>query len=152
MLDGAANLSTLFYGLFGNRLYSLDIGSNMLDGGAPYYQVYETLDGKFVAVGAIEERFYAELLEGLGINPSALPDRNDTQKWPEMIAQFAGVFKTRTRDEWGLIFGGKDACVTPILELDEVGEHPHNKERGLLVSVDGFFRPAPAPRLILGRY
>lgn len=147
MLDGAANLSTLFYGLLGNSLYSLDIGTNMLDGGAPYYQVYETLDGKFVAVGAIEERFYAGLLEGLGINPSALPDRNDTQKWPEMIARFAGVFKTRTREEWGVIFGGKDACVTPILELDEVREHPHNRERGLLVSVDGFVRPAPAPRL-----
>jgi alpha-methylacyl-CoA racemase len=147
MVDGAANLSVLFYGLLSNSLMSLDIGSNMLDGGAPYYQTYETADGKFVAVGAIEGKFYAELLKGLGLDSSSLPHQHDMKKWPEMTQRFAQVFKTKTRDEWAAIFEGKDACVAPILELDEAGRHPHNQERGLLVDIDGVTQPAPAPRL-----
>jgi alpha-methylacyl-CoA racemase len=149
MVDGAANLSTLFYGLMANHLMSLDIGTNVLDGGAPYYQVYETADGKYVAVGAIEGKFYAQLLEGLGLDPSSLPHQNDMQKWPEMKARFAQVFMTKTRNEWSAIFDTKDACVTPVLELNEAGEHPHNRERDLLVSIDGISEPAPAPRLSL---
>lgn len=147
MVDGAANLSTLFYGLLANNLMSLDIGSNMLDSGAPYYQTYETADGKYMAVGAIEGRFYAELLEGLGLDPSLLPQQNDVKRWPEMMRRFAEVFKTRKRDEWAAIFKGKDACVAPVLELNEVGEHPHNQERELLISIDGVTQPTPAPRL-----
>lgn len=147
MVDGAANLSTLFYGLLGNHLMTLDIGSNMLDSGAPYYQTYETADGKFMSVGAIEGRFYAQLLEGLGLDPSSLPLQNDVQRWPEMRERFATVFKTKTRDEWAAIFEGKDACVAPVLELNEVGAHPHNQERELIVSIDGIPQPAPAPRL-----
>jgi alpha-methylacyl-CoA racemase len=147
MVDGAANLSVLFYGLLSNKLMSLDIGSNMLDGGAPYYQTYETSDDKFVAVGAIEGKFYAELLKGLGLDPSSLPHQHDMEKWPEMTQRFAQEFKTKTRDEWAAIFEGKDACVAPILELDEVGRHPHNRQRGLLVDIDGVTQPAPAPRL-----
>jgi alpha-methylacyl-CoA racemase len=147
MVDGAANLSTLFYGLLANNLMSLDIGSNMLDSGAPYYQTYETADGKYMAVGAIEGRFYAELLEGLGLEPSSLPQQNDMKHWPEMMLRFAEVFKTRRRDEWAAIFKGKDACVAPVLELNEVGEHPHNQERELLISIDGATQPTPAPRL-----
>jgi alpha-methylacyl-CoA racemase len=147
MVDGAANLSTLFYGLFGNHLMTLDIGSNMLDSGAPYYEVYETADGRFMAVGAIEGRFYAQLLQGLGIDPSSLPYQNDTARWPEMKDRFAEVFKTKTRDEWTAIFEGKDACVAPVLELNEVSAHLHNQERELLVNIDGIPQPAPAPRL-----
>ena len=147
MVDGAANLSTLFYGLLGNHLMTLDIGSNMLDSGAPYYQTYETADGKFISVGAIEGRFYAQLLEGLGLEPSSLPHQNDVQRWPEMRDRFATVFKTKTRDEWAAIFEGKDACVAPVLELNEVGAHPHNQERELIVNIDGIPQPAPAPRL-----
>ena len=147
MVDGSANLSVLFYGLLSNNLMSLDIGSNMLDGGAPYYQTYETADGKFVAIGAIEGKFYAELLKGLGLDSSSLPLQHDMKKWPEMKQRFAQVFKTKTRDEWAAIFEGKDACVAPVLELDEAGRHPHNRERGLLVSIDGVTQPAPAPRL-----
>ena len=147
MVDGAANLSTLFYGLLANNLMSLDIGSNMLDSGAPYYQTYETADGKYMAVGAIEGRFYAELLEGLGLDPSSLPQQNDMKHWPEMMLRFAEVFKTRKRDEWAAIFKGKDACVAPVLELNEVGTHPHNQERELLISIDGATQPAPVPRL-----
>jgi len=147
MLDGSAYLSTLFYGLFANNLMSLEIGTNMVDGGAPYYQVYETKDGKYMAVGSIESKFYAQLVEGMGLNPSSLPKQNDTMAWPEMIHRFAEIFRTKTREEWETIFAGRDACVSPVLELDEVGTHPHNKERGLLTGMHGFFRPSSAPRL-----
>jgi alpha-methylacyl-CoA racemase len=147
MVDGSASLSTLFFGLLSNNLMSLDIGSNMLDSGAPYYQTYETADGKFVAVGAIEAKFYNQLLEGLGLDPSSLPHQHDMKKWPEMKDRFSQVFKTKSRDEWAGIFEGKDACVAPVLELDETGSHPHNRQRGLLINVDGVAQPAPAPRL-----
>ena len=147
MLDGAANLSVMFHGLLAHNLMSLDIGTNPLDGGAPFYQVYETADGQFMSVGAIEQRFYAELLAGLELDPGTLPHQFDMGKWPEMIERFAEVFKTKTRDQWTAIFQGKDACVAPVLNLDEVGEHPHNKERGVIVDVDGVPQPAPAPKL-----
>lgn len=147
MLDGACYLSTLFYGLLANGLIRPEIGTNLLDGGAPFFQVYETKDRRYVAVGAIESKFYAQLLAGMGIDPSSIPNQHEAQKWPEMIHQFAKVFKSKTRDEWAATFAGKDACVTPVLELDEVGEHPHNKERDLLIPVRGLVRPAPAPRL-----
>ena len=147
MLDGAVNLSTLFHGLLANRLMSLDIGTHLLDGGAPFYQTYETADGKFVAVGALEERFYKVLLEGLKLDPTSLPAQNDKREWSGMKALFAEVFKQKTRDEWTAIFSGKDACVAPVLELDEVSQHPHNKARGLLRDLDGVLQPAPAPRL-----
>jgi alpha-methylacyl-CoA racemase len=147
MVDGAANISTFLWGLLGNQLMTLDIGTNMLDSGAPFYQTYETEDGKFMSVGAIEGRFYAELLKGLDIDPSSLPNQHDMGKWPEMRDRFAEVFKTKTREEWVAIFDGKDACVAPILDMDEVDNHRHNKQRGLLVEVDGVSQPGPAPRL-----
>jgi alpha-methylacyl-CoA racemase len=147
MVDGAASFLTFFHGLFAHHLMNLDIGSNMLDSGAPFYQTYETADGKYMAVGAIEGRFYAQLLEGLDLDPTSLPQQNDVKRWPEMTIRFAGVFKTRTRDEWTAIFEGKDACVAPVLELNEVGAHPHNRERELLITIDGVPQPAPAPRL-----
>jgi len=147
MVDGAASFLTFFYGLFAHHLMTLDIGSNMLDSGAPYYQTYETADGKYMAVGAIEGRFYAALLEGLGLDPSSLPSQNDQKHWPEMTNRFDQVFRTKTRDEWAAIFDGKDACVAPVLELDEVRGHPHNSERELLITIDGVPQPAPAPRL-----
>lgn len=147
MVDGATNISTFFWGLLGNHLMTLDIGTNMLDSGAPYYQTYETADGRFMSVGAIEGRFYAELLKGLDIDPSTLPDQHDMGRWPEMRNRFAEVFKTKARDDWAGIFDGKDACVAPILDMDEVDNHRHNKQRDLLVEVDGVCQPAPAPRL-----
>jgi alpha-methylacyl-CoA racemase len=147
MVDGATNISTFFWGLLGNHLMTLDIGTNALDSGAPFYQTYETADGRFMSVGAIEARFYEELLEGLDIAPSTLPYQHDMGRWPEMRERFAEVFKTKTRDEWAAIFDGKDACVAPILNMDEVDNHRHNKERDLLVEVDGVTQPAPAPRL-----
>jgi alpha-methylacyl-CoA racemase len=147
MVDGAANISTFFWGLLGNQLMTLDIGTNMLDSGAPFYQTYETADGKFMSVGAIEARFYAELLKGLEIDPSTLPYQHDMGKWPEMRDRFAEVFKTKTRDEWAAIFDNTDACVAPVMDMDEVNNHRHNKERALLVEVEGVSQPGPAPRL-----
>jgi alpha-methylacyl-CoA racemase len=147
MVDGATNLSTLFYGMLANHLMTLRIGTNALDSGAPYYQVYETKDGKFMGAGAIEGRFYKALLKGLEVDPSSLPAQNDMSKWPEMKTRFAEIFKRKTRDEWTAIFEGKDACVAPILDLNEVDEHPHNRERELLITVDGVLQPGPAPRL-----
>jgi alpha-methylacyl-CoA racemase len=147
MVDGAALLATFFYGLFANYHMTLDIGTNMLDGGAPYYQTYETSDGKFMAVGALEGRFYARLLQGLGLDPASLPAQNDLGRWPELTSRFAEVFKTKTRDRWTAVFEGEDACAAPVLELDEVRHHPHNKERGLLIEPGGVLQPAPAPRL-----
>ncbi len=147
MLDGAANLSVIFYGMLAHNLMTLDIGTNPLDGGAPFYQTYETADGQFMSVGAIEQRFYAQLLEGLEVDPKTLPHQLDMAKWPEMIERFKEVFKTKTRDQWTAIFEGKDACVAPVLNLDEVADHPHNKERELIIDIDGVPQPAPAPRL-----
>jgi alpha-methylacyl-CoA racemase len=147
MVDGAANISTFFWGLLGNQLMTLDIGTNMLDSGAPYYQPYETADGKFMSVGAIEGKFYTELLKGLDIDPSSLPYQHDMGRWPEMRDRFAEVFKTKTREEWVAIFDGTDACVAPILDMDEVENHRHNRQRGLLVEVDSVSQPGPAPRL-----
>ena len=147
MVDGAANLLTYFFGLLAHGLMSLDIGTNMLDGGAPYYQTYETRDGKFMAVGAIEARFYELLLQGLALDPSSLPSQNDEARWPELTARFTEVFRTKTRDEWTTIFEGNDACVAPVLDLHEVGLHAHNRARGLITSLDGVDQPAPVPRL-----
>jgi alpha-methylacyl-CoA racemase len=147
MVDGATHLLTYFFGLVAHGLMTPDIGTNMLDGGAPYYQTYETADGKFMAVGAIEARFYELFVDGLGLDLSSLPPQNDQARWPELTARFAEVFRTRTRDEWTAIFEGKDACVAPVLELHEVSLHAHNRLRGLIINLDGVSQPAPAPRL-----
>lgn len=147
MVDGAATLSTQFFGFLGNNLMTFDIGTNVLDGGAPYYQTYETAEGKFMTVGAIEGKFYREFLKGLDLDPTALPPQNERERWPEMTMRFAEIFKTKTRDEWTTIFERRDACVSPVLELNEVDHHPHNRERGLLIDLDGIPQPAPAPRL-----
>ncbi len=147
MVDGAANLSVMFHGLLAHNFLSLDMGTNPLNGGAHFYQTYETADGEFMSVGAIEQRFYTELLKGLELDPKTLPHQFDMVRWPEMIERFNDVFKTKTRDQWTAIFEGKDACVAPILNLNEVAEYPHNKEREMIIDLDGIPQPAPAPRL-----
>lgn len=147
MLDGASYLLAQFYGLLENNLMTLDIGTNMLDGGPHYYGTYKTSDGKYMAVGAIEARFYEELLDGLGLDPGGLPEQNDATKWPEMKKRFEKIFLSRTRDEWTRVFEGRDACVAPVLGLDEVGAQAHNKSREILTRLDGMVQPSPAPRL-----
>jgi alpha-methylacyl-CoA racemase len=148
MVDGASSFLTYAYGLLTNNLMTLDIGTNVLDGGAPYYQIYETADHKYMAVGAIEGKFYEAFVRGLQLDPASLPDQNKKEKWPKLRAQFAEIFRKKTRDEWASIFKGKDACVSPVLDLDEVERDPHFIERKNFIHIEGSLQPAVAPRLI----
>lgn len=146
MVDGAALLSAFVHGLRAEGKWSTERGTNLLDGGAPFYDTYETADGKCVAVGALEARFYAQLLDGLQIPAHDLPDRMSRGNWRELRERFAVAFKERTRDEWCEIFAGRDACVTPVYAPDEVASAPHTVARSGFVDVDGVQQPAPAPR------
>ncbi len=121
-------------------------GINMLDSGAHYYRVYECSDGKFVSVGAIEEKFYRCLLEKLGIRESEFPDRGKQENWPDCTSRLSEIFKTRTRAQWCQILEGSDACVAPVLSMDEAPHHNANAARNTHVSLDGILQPAPAPR------
>jgi alpha-methylacyl-CoA racemase len=118
----------------------------MLDGGAPFYDTYETSDGKYVAVGAIEERFWGDLVKVLEIDPSAVAGRLDPEQWAAVRAELAAVIRTRTRDEWTARAAGTDACLTPVLDPLEAPSHPHNAARGSYVTLEGDVQPAPAPR------
>jgi alpha-methylacyl-CoA racemase len=146
MVDGAAYLMAIIYGLRSGGQWQDERGVNVLDTGAPWYDVYETADGKFIALGAIEGRFYQELLQGLGLAGEDLPKQHDRKRWPDLRARFTSVIKERTRDAWAAVFDDKDACVTPVLSLDEVAKHPHMAARAVMASVDGVTAPAPAPR------
>jgi alpha-methylacyl-CoA racemase len=147
MVDGAATLMTMIHAFHNSGLWNDERGSNMLDTGAPYYEVYETADKRFLALGGIEAQFYAELLEGLGLTDDPLfATQNDKANWPAMKARVATVVATRTRDEWTAIFDGTDACVAPVLSPWEAPSHPHNQARSTFVEIDGVVQPAPAPR------
>jgi alpha-methylacyl-CoA racemase len=121
-------------------------GTNLLDGGAPYYQVYETADDAMVAFGAIEPHFYAQMLEGLGLDPAELSPQTDRSQWPALRARIATIVRGRSRAEWVEIFSERDACFTPIVEPGHAIEHPHNAARGSFVRSGGLVQPAPAPR------
>ncbi len=144
--DGAASLMTLFYGLHGAGLWKDERGVNLIDTGAHFGEVYETSDGKYVTVLAIEPKFYAELCRRIGIDTTDLPYQNDRSAWPELKPKFAAIFKTKTRDEWCALLEGTDACFAPVLSLEEAPHHPHNVARETFVTVDGVVQPAPAPR------
>jgi alpha-methylacyl-CoA racemase len=147
MVDGAAHIASFLY-MFRSAGFWKERGTNMLDGAAHFYDTYETKDGGFVAVGAIEPQFYAALLAGLGLDPATLPKQNDQSQWAALRARFTEIFRSKTRAEWMAIFDGTDACVAPVLGLDEVQDHPHNAARSLLVGMaDGTLEPGPAPRL-----
>lgn len=146
MTDGAASLMTMFYGFRAQGLWQDVRGANLLDSGAPWYDVYETKDAKYVAIGSIEGRFYAELIRRLGLEGEALPKQYDLKRWPELRARFAARFKEKTRDEWCAAMEGSDVCFAPVLTLEEAPKHPHNAARGTFVEVDGIVQPAPAPR------
>ncbi len=146
MTDGAASLMTIFYGMFAQDTWRDEREANVLDGAAPYYDTYETRDGKFVAVAAIEAKFYAVLLAKLGLDAKTLPPQNDRQRWVELRSRIRAVLKTRTRDQWAEIFAGSDACFAPVLSLAEAPGHPHNAARHTFVEYDGVIQPAPAPR------
>lgn len=146
MVDGTALLMGMIYGMRSAGAWSDERGSNVLDGGAPFYDTYRTSDGGFVAVGAIEPQFFAALVTGLGIDAAQLPRQHDRKRWPEMRSRFADAFAQRTRDEWVAALAGTDACVTPVLSMSEAVKHPHNAARGTFVDVAGEPQPAPAPR------
>ncbi|CDO06738.1 CoA transferase [Mycolicibacterium cosmeticum] len=151
MVDGSSVLIQMMWAFRAQGLWSDERGTNMLDTGAPYYDTYETADGKYVAVGAIEPQFYAELLDRLGLDPAALPGQNDMARWPELRATFTEVFKTRSRDEWARIFAGSDACATPVLAFGEVLTEPHLAERDTFYETGAGLQPMPAPRFSRSR-
>lgn len=146
MVDGTALLMAMHHGLAAAGLWSEARGDNLLDGGAPFYRCYRTADDRFVAVGAIEPQFYAALLVGLGLDESDLPAQYDRSGWGVLHDRLAAVFVTRTRDEWGAVFSGSDACVVPVLTPAEAGADPHLTARGTFITIDGVMQPAPAPR------
>lgn len=146
MVDGASILMTMMYGAFQSGFWSNQRGTNMLDGGAHFYGVYETADGKYVAIGSIEPQFYAVLLEKLGLAGETLPHQLDARAWDAMRERLATIFRTRTRDEWCALMEGTDVCFAPVLGLDEITQHPHVAARGTFYDDGGFWQPAPAPR------
>jgi alpha-methylacyl-CoA racemase len=146
MIEGASLLTTMIWGMQAAQKWSDVRGGNVLDSGAPWYDTYATSDNRYVAIGAIEPKFYAELLERLGLANAALPDQNDRTGWPVLRARFAAVFATKTRDEWCRVFDGSDACVAPVLTFAEAARHPHFAARSSHVTVGTVTQPAPAPR------
>jgi alpha-methylacyl-CoA racemase len=146
MVDGAAALMAIIFGAHASGWWKDERFSNMLDGGAHFYDCYETKDGKYVSIGAIEPQFYAILLEKLGLANEDLPKQMDRAAWPKLKERFVALFKTRTRDEWCRIMEGTDICFAPVLSLAEAPDHPHVKARGTFVEVDGVRQPGPAPR------
>ena len=146
MVDGAALLSTQVHELRAQGLWRDERGANLLDGGAPFYGVYETADGGYLAVGALGPEFFAALLAALGLDPAALPAQADRAGWPALRERLAAAFRTRGRDEWCELLAGVDACVAPVLAPGEAPSHPHNRARGTFVEVGGVVQPAPAPR------
>ncbi|MEB8339713.1 CaiB/BaiF CoA transferase family protein [Streptomyces endophyticus] len=145
IVDGTAHLSTMIHGMLAAGGWQDRRAANLLDGGAPFYGTYETADGKHMAVGALEQRFYAEFAELLGLGEAA-DARGDLGRWDELRAAVAARFKERTRDEWAAVFEGSDACVAPVLTLGEAPHHPHLAARGTFVEHGGLTQPAPAPR------
>jgi alpha-methylacyl-CoA racemase len=146
MVDGSSVLAQMMFGMRVLGLWSDERGVNMLDGGAPYYDTYVCADGRFVAVGAIEPQFYAEMLDKLGLDAAGLPDQNDVTRWPELRARLSDVFASADRDHWAQVFADGDSCVTPVLSFAEVAAEPHNTERHTFYSEGDFMIPSPAPR------
>ncbi|MGQ4615545.1 CoA transferase [Nocardia sp. R7R-8] len=147
MVDGAALLTAFVHGVRADGHWSEERGTNLLDGGAPFYDTYETADGGYMAVGALERRFYRQLLVGLGLDDDPdLPAQMDRDRWDEMRARFAAVFRARTRAEWSAVFADLDACVSPVLAPNEVADSEHARARGGFIDVAGLAQPAPAPR------
>jgi alpha-methylacyl-CoA racemase len=146
MVDGSAYLMTMMYELLGRGGWVEERESNPNDGGAPFYDVYETADGEYVSIAAMEPQFYAELLDRVGLADAELPAQWDREHWPLLSRRLAAVFRTRTREEWCALLEGGDACFAPVLRMSEALTHPHNLQRGTFTSVGGVPQPAPAPR------
>ncbi len=148
MVDGVMSLYQVFYGMTRSGFHTGPVGTNLFDGGAPFYNVYETADAKFVTLAPIEPHFYAQLLEKLDLDPADLPAQYDEARWPELRDRIAAVVRTKTRDEWTALLEGTDVCFAPVLSFAEAQTHPHNVARGTFVEVEGSApQLAPAPRL-----
>jgi alpha-methylacyl-CoA racemase len=147
MIDGASVLSTVIHSQLAAGRWEEQRGVNLLDSGAPFYDAYECSDGRYVALGAIEPKFYAKFASasGLAMQPD-LPAQYDRDSWPELRRRIGALFKTRSRDEWCALLDGEDSCLTPVLDLSEAPTHPHNAARATFVTPDGVVQPAPAPR------
>jgi alpha-methylacyl-CoA racemase len=146
MVDGAASLMGMMHGMMSEGIFSEVRGTNMLDSGAPWYDCYETKDGRWVSIGSIERRFYADLLQRLGLDKEKLPAQHDRAGWPVLRARFREVFRSRTQAEWDQAFEGSDACYAPVLTMSEAARHPHIAARQTIVTRNGVQQPAPAPR------
>jgi alpha-methylacyl-CoA racemase len=146
MVDGSASLMTLCYGLLASGYWKDQRASNRLDSGAPWYNVYETKDGRWLSVGSNEARFWRNTLEVLGLDLADMPDQHDTSRWPEVHERFAAIFRTRTREEWCALAEGREVCFAPVLSMAEAPAHPHLRARGTFIERDGVVQPAPAPR------
>jgi alpha-methylacyl-CoA racemase len=144
MVDGVSSLMAMFWAMRAGGGFAEERGSNLLDGGAPFYDTYECSDGKYVAIGALEPQFWDEVVEVLGLQDA--PGQADVDQWPALRARLSEVFLTKTRDEWAALFEGRPACVTPVLTLGEAAAHPHLAARRTIADVDGVLQPAPAPR------
>ena len=146
MVEGAASLMSIFYGLTAAGTWRGERTSNLLDGGAPFYSVYETSDGLHVSIAALENKFFAELARLIGLETRFVGRQMDRTLWPELRARMTEVFKSRTRAQWSALLEGTDACFAPVLSIREAPTHPHNTQRGVFVELNGFAQPAPAPR------
>ncbi len=147
ILDGTVSQLAIVLGLRGGGLWSGARGQNILDGGAPFYRTYRCLDGKHMAVAALEPKFFAALAEGLGLDAAKLaPRQNDRTQWPHLHREFEAVFATKTRGEWAAVFEAADACAVPVLDFDEAALHPHNVARSTFMEEDGNLVPPPSPR------
>lgn len=146
MVDGAALLMSLFHSMSAIGMWQEEAGVNLLDSGTPFYDAYRTADGKWLAIGCLEPKFYAEWLRIAGLEGEDLPEQFDLSGWPVLRQRFADVVATRTRDDWASLADGTDACVAPVLSMSEAPAHPHLAARGTFVEVDGIAQAAPAPR------
>ncbi|MCG2633854.1 MAG: CoA transferase [Gammaproteobacteria bacterium] len=146
MVDGASYLATLFHGLYDCGHMEPERGTNMVDSGAHFYNVYETSDGKWISIAGVMDKFYKKTLGALGINPDELPPQMDRQHWPELKLKLAEAIRQKTAAQWDEILDGQDYCYAPVLPLTEAWKHPHNRARESFVEVDGLIQPAPAPR------
>lgn len=146
IVDGAASLATVFYGLHAAGMWEGRRGANILDSGAPFYDVYECSDGRWISIGPLEARFYTQLLQKLDLDPSHLGPQDDRASWPQAKVLIAQRFRTRTSAQWCELLEGTDVCFAPVLDFGEAPLHPHLRARGTFVEVDGVVQPAPAPR------
>ena len=152
ILDGTVSQLAIILGLRAGGLWGGARGQNILDGGAPFYRTYRCLDGKYVAVAALEPKFFATLVQGLGLDAAALlPVQWDRTRWPALHREFESIFATKPRDAWASLFAASDACVAPVLSFDEAARHPHNAARSTYAEVDGNLQPPPAPRFSRSR-